>query len=103
MLKFAGSELKIIVTAEMPDGLHMEDVDFECEIYNRQKFNRRINFRKEDMKQVDADHYMCLVDSAVLGVGEYAVKLTAYIPDSDFPDRLRTEVTKFPVEVLVKG
>ena len=46
---------------------------------------------------------MCLVDSAVLGVGEYAVKLTAYIPDSDFPDRLRTEITKFPVEVLVKG
>ena len=103
MLKIAGSELKIIVTAEMPDGLHMEDVDFECEIYNRQKFYRRINFKKEYMKQVDADHYMCLVDSAELGVGEYAVKLTAYIPDSDFPDGLRTEVIRFPVEVLVKG
>lgn len=90
-----GTEFKINVHVEPIDGYHMSDYDFECMLYVYT--NKGVVFKKgdESVKQTDEDNYRICVsseDSAKIGKGAVKLKLTAHIPDGDFPDGLRTEV-----------
>ena len=85
-----GTEFKINVHVEPIDGLHMDDYDFSCRFYVYT--NRVVRIEKKDMIQVDQDNYIACVDSSKLGIGAVMMRITAFIPDVDFPDRLRTEV-----------
>ena len=87
-----GTELKINVHVEPIDGLHMSDYDFEVALYVYT--NRKIVITKAEMKKVDDDNYLVMVDSVnaiKLGRGAVNMEFTAHIPDSDFNDGLRTE------------
>ena len=87
-----GTEFKINVHVEPIDGLHMSDYDFECVFYVYT--NKRVVIKKADMKKVDDDNYLAMIDTVkgmMLGRGKVNMELTAYIPDGDFEDGFRTE------------
>lgn len=87
-----GTEFKLNVHLEPLDGLHMSDYDFEVALYVYT--NRKVVFQKSKLKKVDDDNYLLMVDTADalrIGRGRINAEITAYIPDSDFSDGLRTE------------
>lgn len=87
-----GTELKINVHVEPMDGYHMSDYEFECAFYVYA--NKKVVYKKEEMKRVDDDNYLAMinsVDALKLGRGHINLEFTAYIPDADFKDGSRTE------------
>lgn len=87
-----GTGIKINVNMEPIDGRHMEDVDFFAEVFSDGVLGRTETIRKEKATRVDADNYIVRVDTKVVGSGRYFVRLTAFIPDTDFDGGLRTEI-----------
>lgn len=87
---FLGTELKLNVHIEPMGDLTMDDYNFEVEVYCSPV--RPIHILKEDAVRIDSDNYVVLVDTNVLGAGDLKCKVTAYVPDEDFDDHLRTEV-----------
>ena len=69
----------------------MDDYNFEVEVYCSSKFS--VVITKDKAVRVDENNYIILVDTNDLGSGKIKLKITAYIPDENFPDHLRTEVT----------
>lgn len=89
------SELKINVHAEPMSGLHLSDYDFECLFFVHP--NRVVSIPKTDMIQEDEDNYTALITTEMgrkLGSGHVKMQMVAHIPDGDFPDGLRTEVSE---------
>lgn len=87
-----GTEFKLNVHLEPLDGFHMSDYDFEVALYVYT--NRKVVFQKSKLKKVDDDNYLLMVETADalrIGRGRINAEITAYIPDSDFSDGLRTE------------
>ena len=87
-----GTEFKLNVHLEPLDGLHMSDYDFEVALYVYT--NRKVVFQKSKLKKVDDDNYLLMIETADalrIGRGRINAEITAYIPDSDFSDGLRTE------------
>lgn len=90
-----GTELKINVHVEPIDGYHMYDYDFDCQFYVYT--NKSVSINKTDMKKIDNDNYVALITSDLankIDRGALKMKITAHIPDSDFPDGLRTEIAE---------
>ncbi len=85
-----GTELKINVHVEPIDGFHMSDYDFTCRFYIYA--NRYVELGKSEMIRVDDDNYIACIDSGKLSAGLIMLRITAQIPDSDFPDGIRTEI-----------
>lgn len=98
-----GSQLKILIAAELPDDLKMLDVDFEVVVYNDDAKDKTKVYAKTDCILTDEGDYVVLVDSEELGVGTYMVKATFQIPDSDFPTGYRKEVVRINPNVKVTG
>lgn len=94
-----GTELKINVHVEPIDGFHMSDYDFACRFYIYT--NRYVELKKSEMIKVDEDNYIACIDSSTLGAGAIMMRITAQIPDADFPDGLRTEIEKVPTGVNI--
>lgn len=87
---FIGTELKLNINIEPMGDVTMDDYDFEVEVYCSIK--RVLTIKKEDAIRIDENNYVILVDTALTGAGDLKCKVTAYIPDGDFGDALRTEV-----------
>ena len=87
-----GTEFKLNVHLEPLNGLHMSEYDFEVALYVYT--NRKVVFQISKLKKVDDDNYLLIVETADalrIGRGRINAEITAYIPDSDFSDGLRTE------------
>lgn len=87
-----GTELKLNVHLEPLDGFHMSDYDFECEFFVLT--NRTVVIKKSQMKRLDDDNYYAILekdDVLKIGRGTVQCMVTAYIPDNDFADGVRTE------------
>jgi hypothetical protein len=87
---FLGTELKLNISIDPIGDISMDNYDFEVEVYCSPK--KAITTPKAEMKRVDKDNYIILVDTNVIGTGDLKCRIVAYIPDSDFSDALRTEV-----------
>ena len=98
-----GSQIKILIEASLPDDLQLFDVDFDVVVYNDDKKDKKKDYTKKDCILTDEMDYVVLIDSDELGVGTYMVKLTVYIPDTDFPDGKRKEVIRINPNVKVTG
>lgn len=98
-----GSDVKIFIDAELPDGLKMEDVEFTVTVYNADEKDVKKDYPKSVCLLTDLGNYIVLVDSEELGVGTYMVKATFYIPDTDYPSGYRKEVIRINPHVIVKG
>lgn len=98
-----GSDVKILVTAELPDELKLPDVDFSVKVFNASEKNVSKTYQKEDCIETEDGDYVVLVDSEELGVGRYLCRLTVHIPDTDYTVGYRKEVVKINPHVQVKG
>ena len=90
---FYGTELKFLVEIEA-SGFSMETDDFTVTIKRGTK--QRV-FAKNELVHLDEYYYVCF-DTAEFGSGMIQAIVTAYVPDADFPDGLRTEV--FAMDLL---
>lgn len=97
-----GTTLKFLVSADLGNGLHMEDVDFQCSFFRAGLLNSQL-VKKEDMLKLSADEYLAVVNTRVIGTGEYYMKLTAFIPDTDVEGGLREEVITIPTGIRINN
>lgn len=93
-----GTELKINVHIEPFGDLHMSDYDFSAKFYTRAI--KPFVVHKRDMIQVDNDNYIARVETGYMTPSVLTMVVTAQIPDADFPDGLRTEVTA-PINLYI--
>lgn len=98
-----GSDVKILVAAELPDDLTLPDVDFTVKVYNVSQIDKEKVYQKSDCIETEEGDYVVLVDSDELGIGVYRCLLTVQIPDTDYPSGFRKEVVKINPHVMVKG
>lgn len=94
-----GTEVKLNIHIEPIDGVDIDDYDYITEVYCHPK--KSIVIQKSDTMRVDNENYVVRIDTNVLGVGKIICKVTAYIPDGDFPDGLRTEIVAINTKINV--
>ena len=95
---FQGTEVKYLVEITA-SGFSMHDDDFNITL---RRGNKERTFQKneliEEMVIVEGqekyNYYLCF-DTAEFGTGVIVCIVRAFVPDTDFPDGLRTEVDKF--------
>lgn len=85
-----GSEIKLNINIKPVDFLHMSDYDFNVVFFTNS--DSSVTLSKEQLKKVDDDNYLAMIDSTQLGLGKVKMKITAYLPDNDFDDKIRTEI-----------
>jgi hypothetical protein len=98
---YIGSEIKLNISLEPIGNYTMDNYDFECEFYCYS--NRRVLLTKDGMIRQDESNYIALLDSKSLGTGTLKCKITAYIPDVDCEDGLRTEVLSIDTGIQIQG
>lgn len=98
-----GSDVKILVAAELPDDLTLQDVDFTVTVVNVSVEDKKQVYPKSDCIETEDGDYVVLVNSDDLGIGVYMCRLTVQIPDTDYPSGYRKEVVKINPHVMVKG
>lgn len=94
-----GTTLKFSVTADLGKDIHMSDVSFKCEFLN--KYGKKMLVEKANMVYVSDDEYIAVVDTRLIGTGEYWMRFTAEIPDTDVDGGLRTEVVTVPTGINI--
>lgn len=99
-----GSDAKIEFTADLPDGLKLADIDFEAKVINYSQKDAVQTYPKADCIVLgEGESYAVLVDTTELGIGIYMLRLTVYIPDTDYPTGTRKEVIKINPKIQVIG
>ena len=99
-----GSDVKIKFTADLPDGLLMRDVDFTLKVINMSEKDVAVDISKDDCIETDeGKNYVALVDSDDLGIGTLMLRLTVYIPDTDYQSGTRKEVIKINPHIKIAG
>lgn len=96
-----GTTIKIAVSAGLGKDVHMEDVDFSCVIYNDSIKSNSVTLQKSEMVYVDKDTYLAVVDTSVIGAGEYFIRFSADIPDTDCPNGIRREIVSTSTGIKV--
>lgn len=91
MRSLKGSIRKFAVGITPINDMHMADYDFSCVFYVNNN-SRAIELSKADMKQINQDSYMAIVDTSKLAAGKIHCRIEAYIPDADVKDGLRLEI-----------
>lgn len=87
---YKGTEVKYNIHIEPIDNLAMSDYNFQVEFFCNPR--KTLLLQKSQLLQADANNYVARVDTEKLGIGDLQLKITAYIPDGDFADNLRTEI-----------
>ena len=95
-----GTTLKLLITADLGDNIHLEDVDFTC-VFFREGLRNGLTIEKQEMTRMDKDEYIAVVDTKIIGTGEYYMKLSVRIPDNDVEGSLRDEVVVVPTNIRV--
>lgn len=90
-----GTEVKFKVDLSA-SGFDMDSCDFFFTIYCGGK---TLTVHKRDLVYDGTDWYLCF-DTSGFNSGTMTVTTTAFIPDSDFPDGLRTEIDKQTLGIL---
>jgi hypothetical protein len=99
-----GSDVKIEFTADLPDELLLKDVDFTLKVINMSEKNKAVEVPKADCIMTDEGaSYVVLVDSEELGIGTLMLRLTVYIPDTDYQSGTRKEVIKINPHIRIAG
>lgn len=90
---YLGTELKLNVNIDPIGDNHMSNYDWKVELFTTP--NKVVTVESTDVNNAicqDADNYIIKVDTTNIGVGKLKCRVTAYIPDADFPDYKRTEI-----------
>ena len=95
-----GTILKLAVTASVVGAnVHLSDeqVDFSCTFWAKNGLKRRLTLTKSaepddpHMIEESADCYIAVIDTSILGRGEYWMDMEVTIPDSDVDTGVRVE------------
>lgn len=84
-----GTEIKLNLNIEPVGAFTMDSYDWEAEVFS---CGEALHIDKSEAIRVDDSNYMLLIDTNKTGAGTLKCKVTARIPDADFPDMTRTEV-----------
>lgn len=84
-----GTELKLNLNIDPVGAFTMDSYDWEAEVFC---CGEALRIGKSEAIRVDDSNYMLLIDTNKTGAGTLKCKVTARIPDTDFPDMYRTEV-----------
>lgn len=87
---YVGTRLKYTVDIQS-EGFSMTTDDFEVTIKTT-RYQKTIT--KAEMKITAGEEYLFTIDTKEFGTGEYWAYTTAFVPDEDFDDGFRKEVTK---------
>ena len=93
---YLGTELKFLLKITA-DGFSMVDDDFTVTLKRGQVTKV---FTKDQLVQDENDRFYLCFDSAEFGKGLITATITAYVPDDDFDDGLRTEVQKIDLVTI---
>lgn len=101
---FLGTEMKLNIHIEPIESnagnITMDDYDFDVIVYCNPK--KQLEASKKgigenptlvNMKRLNSNNYLVLIDTNIIETGTIKCKITAYIPDSHFGDGYRTEVS----------
>lgn len=96
-------EYKLNVHVEPISGLHMKDYNFLVQLYAYP--NKKVELSKNQLVEVDEDNYHVIVTDEIVGEigrGKVKLKFIAEIPDTDFPDGFRTEISELLTDIIIK-
>lgn len=79
--------------------MSMENYDFKLQCFTSAR--KVVTIDKAKAIKVDADNYKICVDTNGIGSGALRCRITAYLPDDDFPDKLRTEVVEVATNITI--
>lgn len=87
-----GSTLRVQVVWSYPADptKTLDNVDFVCKFQGRNS----VTVTKAEMYQ-DEDDWFAYVDSADLGVGDFFLEVTAYIPDANAPGGVKIDIQRY--------
>lgn len=85
-----GTQVKFNISMTPMESYHLEDIEWEAMVFVK-GYNKHQVIKKQDARQVDKDNYIVVVNTDLVGSGEYYITLTAYIPDADVEGGYRTE------------
>lgn len=94
-----GTQLKLNINIEAINGVHMKDLDFSCKFYV--DIEKAITINKDQMLYKDDDNYLAILDTTNVGIGRIRARITAQIPDTDFKNKLRTEIIDIDTGIVV--
>lgn len=86
---YLGTKLKYLVTITAA-GFSMVEHNFDIVLSKGQKSKK---FEKDELV-FDGENYFLAFDTSDFGVGDLSATVTAYVPDADFSDGIRTEIFK---------
>ena len=95
-----GTDLKISVNVQPIGGVPLSECDFSCTFFVMP--NNSVTLNKSEMKKVDSDTYLALVDSNKLGVGSVKMTIEIEVPDTDFTDSTRTEIETICTGIIIR-
>lgn len=101
MDKVIGSEVKLRFSVTNIDNCTLRDTDFKIMFYTNDKENKNVVFQKSQLVNIDANTYVCIVDSNLTGTGQIKMELTMWVPDSDCADGQRTEIIRGVTDVNI--
>jgi len=88
---FLGNDLKFIIEPES-FGFDKDEDEFEVTISRGSAHER--TFKKEELVRDDEGNYYVCFNTEDFGTGKYMITVTAHIPDEDFDDGYRDEITQ---------
>lgn len=86
-----GEEAKVMITITRT-GFVMNDDDFKVKLMWG-LMGQSITITKDQMFSNDDDEWFFVFDSSPM-IGPITAECTYYVPDNDYPDKLRTEVNR---------
>ena len=95
---YLGGDLKFLVELEAP-GFDMDDDRFTVTLKGRK--TEKV-YEKADLVTDGEGKWYCCFESDDFGPGLIQVVLTAYVPDDDFEDGIRTEILKYNLINVLK-
>lgn len=99
-----GIELKLNISIDPIDGIHMSEYDFEVSFFTRPSMVKVFRSRDTNttLKKIDDDNYLVILDTKDVGPGQLKVSITAYIPDTDeINDYVRTEIIRLDPKITI--
>lgn len=87
-----GSKIKINVSATPIGDIHMDNYDFSVAFFTPNGKSELV-ILKDALLREDADNYVAIVDTSLLGLGRIMFRVNALLPDLDFQGGFREEVT----------
>lgn len=96
---FKGSDLKLNIHIEPLGGLTMDDYEWYVECYCSDE--TPIKITKDKARRVDDSNFIITLNTQQLGIGPLQCIITAHIPDEDFDDKLRTEISRINTNINI--